>query len=127
MALVGAVDLVDRNDRTEALGQRLAEHELGLRHRAFGGIDEDHDAIDHREDALDFTAEIGVAGRIDDVDARVLPDERGHLGKDGDAALALEVVAVHRPLFDALVFAEGTGLLEQDVDGAWSCHGRRGQ
>ena len=93
VALVGPVDLVDRDDRAEALGQRLAEHELGLRHRAFGGIDEDHDAVDHREDALDLAAEIGVAGGIDDVDARVLPDQRGDLGEDGDAALALEIVA----------------------------------
>ena len=116
VALVGAVDLVDRDDRAEALRQRLAEHELGLRHRAFDGIDEDHDAIDHREDALDLAAEIGVAGGIDDVDPRVLPDQRGDLGEDGDAALALEIVAVHRAFFDALVVAERARLLEQDVD-----------
>ena len=94
----------------------LRQHELGLRHRAFGGIDEDHHAIDHREDALHLAAEIGVAGGVDDVDARVLPDQRGHLGEDGDAALALEVVGIHGALFDALVVAERAGLPQQHVD-----------
>ena len=53
------------------LAQRLAGHELGLRHRPFGGIDQHQDAVDHAEDALDLAAEIGMAGRVDDVDAHV--------------------------------------------------------
>ena len=52
--------------------QRLAEHELGLRHGAFGGVDQQHHAVDHRQDALDLAAEVGVAGRVDDVDAGAL-------------------------------------------------------
>src|SRR5437868_9775189 len=88
MALVRPVDLVDGDNRPEADLQRLGEHELGLRHRSFGSIDEEHRAVDHIEDALDLAAEIGMAGSVDDIDAGVLPDERGHLGKDGDAALA---------------------------------------
>ena len=55
----------------QAQRQRLAGHELGLRHRAFGRIDQQDDAVDHRQDALDLAAEIGVAGRVDDVDADV--------------------------------------------------------
>ena len=69
-----------------------------------------------REDALDLAAEIGVARRVDDVDARALPDDRGRLGEDGDAALALEVVRVHGALGDLLVVAEGAALLQQAVD-----------
>ena len=45
-----------------------------------------------------------------------LPDDRGRLGEDGDAALALEVVGIHRALGHALVLAEGAGLLQQAVD-----------
>jgi hypothetical protein len=45
-----------------------------------------------------------------------LPDDRGRLGEDGDAALALEIVGVHRALGDALVLAEGAGLLSAAVD-----------
>ena len=65
---VGAVDLVDHDDRPEAQRERLAGDELGLRHRAFGGVDQQDDAVDHRQDALDLGAEIGVAGGVDDVD-----------------------------------------------------------
>ena len=73
-------------------------------------------AIDHVEDALHLAAEISVARGIDDVDARALPEDGGHLGQDGDAALALEIVGIERALGDALVLAEGAGLLQQAVD-----------
>ena len=94
----------------------LRDHELGLRHRPFGRVDEHDRAVHHAQDALDLAAEIGVAGGVDDVDAGVLPDDRGRLGQDGDAALLLEIVRIHRALFHALVFAEAAGLLEQLVD-----------
>ena len=92
------------------------DHEFGLRQRAFGGVDQHQRAVDHVEDALDLAAEIGVAGGVDDVDAGVLPLHRGRLGQDGDAALALQIVGVHRALGDLLVVAEGAGLLQQTVD-----------
>ncbi len=112
----GPVDLVDDDDRLQADLERLADDELGLRHRPFGGVDQ-HDApIHHRQDALDLAAEIGVAGRVDDVDAGVLPVDRGRLGEDGDAAFLFEVVGIHGALGDALIVAEGAGLPEQLVD-----------
>ena len=82
----------------------------------FGGVDQHHDAVDHVQDALDLAAEVGVARRIDDIDARVLPDDGRALGKDGDAALALQVVGIHRALSNPLALAERAGLLEQFVD-----------
>jgi hypothetical protein len=48
-----------------------------------------------------------MAGRVDDVDPHVLPDDRRRLCQNGDAALALQVVRIHHPFGDALVFAEG--------------------
>src|SRR5262249_33180635 len=68
------------------------------------------------EDAFDLAAEIGVAGRVGDVDARVLPLHGSGLGQNGDAALALQVIGVHGALGDLLVFTEGAGLLQQAVD-----------
>ena len=74
----------------------------------FGSVDQHQGTVDHVEDALDLAAEIGVARRVDDVDARCRARAtRGHLGENGDAALALEVVRIHGALGHALVLAEG--------------------
>ena len=116
VASVRAVDLVDRYDRAKTDLQRLADNDLGLRHRAFGGIDENDRTVHHRQDALDFTAEVGVAGCVDDVDACILPDDGGRLGKNGDAAFLFEIVGVHDAFCNALVLAEGAGLLQKLVD-----------
>ena len=69
----------------------LPSHELGLRHRPLGRVDQQQHAVDHAEDALDLAAEIGVAGRVDDVDPGAVPDHRGAFGEDRDAPLALQV------------------------------------
>jgi hypothetical protein len=119
---VGPVDLVDHDDGLEAEAERLAGDELGLRHRALGRVDQQDHAVDHRKDPLDLGAEVGVAGGVDDVDAEMLgrarrrPLDAGRLGEDGDPALLLQVVRIHRPFLDALVVAEGAGLAEQLVD-----------
>ena len=110
-ARVGAVDLVDDDDGLEAHAQRFRHHELGLRQRTFSGVDQHQCAVDHVQDTLDLTAEVGVARRVDDVDARSLPVDRGGLGENGDAALALEVVGVHGAFDLALVGAVHARLL----------------
>ncbi len=113
---VGAVDLVDHHDRVEAAGQRLADDELGLRQDALGGVHQNDGAIDHVQDPFHLAAEIGVAGRVHDIDPDVAPDHRGALGQDGDAPLPLQVVAVERALGHHLMVAEGAGLAQELVD-----------
>ena len=117
---IAAVDLVDHHDRAQAQRQRLAGDKLGLRHRAFGAIDQQDDAVDHAQDTLHLAAEVGVAGGVDDVDpgglVAVLPFDAGALGEDGDPAFLFEVAGVHRAFFHPLVFTEGAGLAEQLVD-----------
>ena len=115
-ASVVLVDLVDADDRFQPDLERLADHELGLRHRPFGGVDQHDRPVDHRQDAFDLAAEIGVAGRVDDIDAHVLPHHRRRLGENGDPALALEVVRIHHPFGDALIVAERARLLQEPVD-----------
>ena len=112
----GAVDLVDDDDRLQALLQRLHRDEARLRHRAFDRVDQQQHAVDHAQHALDFAAEVGVARRVDDVDVHVAVIDRAVLGEDRDAALALEVVAVHHPLADVLVLGERARLHQQLVD-----------
>ena len=116
VAGVRTVDLVDDDDRPQTDLQCLADDELGLRHRPLGGVDEHDRRIHHRQDAFDLTAEVGVSGRVDDVDAGAMPVDRGRLGQDGNAAFLFEVVGIHGALGDALVVAEGAGLFQELVD-----------
>ena len=115
-ARVGPIDLVDHDHRHQAAGERLAQHEPGLRQRAFRSVHQEHDAVHHHERPLDLPAEIGVAGRVDDVDQHVVVVHGRVLGEDGDAPLAFEVVAVHHALDDTLVGAEDPALMEHRVD-----------
>ena len=115
-ARVGAVDLVDDDDGLEAHLERLRHHELGLRQRTLGGVDQHQRAVHHVENAFNLAAEIGVTRRIDDVDASAVPDHRRSLGKNGDAALPLEIIGIHGTLDHALVLAIRPGLLQQAVD-----------
>ena len=103
-------------------GQRLAQHEAGLRQRSLGGVDQQQHAVDHRQPALDLAAEVGVAGGVDDVDDRhaavgVLAVHRGVLGQDRDALFLLKVTGVHQT-FDGIVAAMGqrTRLPQHRVD-----------
>ena len=122
---VGAVDLVHDEDDGQVGVERLAEHEARLRQRALAGVDEQHDPVDHRQSALHLTAEVGVAGSVDDVDRHALRGartgvvDRGVLREDRDPLLALEVARVHDALGDTrllLVRGEGAGLVEHRVD-----------
>src|SRR5690606_25099725 len=42
---VGAVGLVDHQDHRQRGGKRLAQHEAGLRQRALGRVDQQHDTV----------------------------------------------------------------------------------
>ena len=113
---VSLVDLVDDHDRFQSQRECLGEHELGLGHRALGRIDQQDRAIDHVEDALDLAAEIRVAGRVDDVDPDVVPDQRRDLGQNGDPAFALQIVGIKGALHKLSARANRPGGGEQDID-----------
>ena len=115
-ARIGPVDLVDDDDRRQPALERLAQHEARLRQRPFRRVDEQHHPVDHRQRALDLAAEVGVAGRVDDVDQQVAVVNGGVLRENRDAALALELGVVHRALGDPLVRAERAALVQQRVD-----------
>ena len=115
-ARVRAVDLVDHEDHRQVALERLAQDEARLRQRALGGVDEQQDAVDHRQPALDLAAEVGVAGGVDDVELHAVVTDRRVLGEDRDALLALEIHRVHDAVIDVLVLAEGAGLPQHRVD-----------
>ena len=113
---VVSVDLVDDEDDGQLRLQCLVEDEARLRQRPLGRVDKQEDAVDHRQPALDLAAEIGVSGRVDDVQLHVADADGGVLGEDRDPLLALEIERVHDALGDVLVLAERAGLPEQRVD-----------
>jgi hypothetical protein len=97
-AVARAVDLVHDEQRAQAVRERLADHEARLRHHAVDRVDHEQHRVDHREHAFHFAAEVGVAGRVDEMDAHALELDARVLGVDRDPALALEVLVVHHAL-----------------------------
>ncbi len=73
-------------------------------------------AVGHFEDALDLATEIGVAGRVDDVDLRVADFQGDVFGEDRDAAFAFEVVGVEYAGAAQLALAEQARLTEHLID-----------
>ncbi len=111
-----AIDLVDDDDGTQPVAERLLRDEPRLRHRSVDCIDEQQHRVDHREHALHFAAEIGVARRVDDVDAIVLPADCRVLREDRDAALTLERIRVHHALGRRLARIERARLFQELID-----------
>jgi hypothetical protein len=107
---IGAINLIQDHDGFQATAQRLGEHELGLRHRAFQGVHQQKAAVHHAENTLNLATEIGVARSVDNVDPICTPHNRGTFGQDGDPTLALLGVGVHGALRARLVLAIGPTL-----------------
>ena len=121
-AAVGAVDLVDNDDHGQVGGKRLAQHEARLGQRAFRSVDEQNDAVDHAQAALDLAAEVRVTRGVDDVDRDATGDRvlagvvnGGVLREDRDALFAFEVAGVHGPFVDVGVLAKGAALPQHGV------------
>ena len=113
---VAAVDLVDRHDDRQAARHRLLEDVAGLRQRAFRRVDEEQHAVDHEQRSLHLAAEVGVAGRVDDVQADAVVIDGRLLREDRDPLLALEVAGIQDAVDELLVRPERAGLAEHRVD-----------
>ncbi len=102
--------------------KRLLEHKPRLRHRTFGGIDEQKHAIRHRQHAFHFTAKVGVARGVNQVDLGDLFRDRigvvdgDILGQNGDAAFTFERIRVEQGVLSDLAVAEVSALAQQRID-----------
>ena len=112
----GAVDFVDDDDGMQSHVEGFLGDEAGLWHRAVHGVHQQENAVNHGEDALDFAAEVGVSGGINDVDLVVFPADGGVFRHDGDAAFAFEVHGVHHAFVHFGALGEGVGLAEELVN-----------
>src|SRR6266567_528259 len=111
----GAVDLVDHHDRLEPQVEGFLQDEPGLRHGAVEGVHQEEHRVDHLQDPLHLAAKVGVARGVDDVDLVAAVVDRQVFGKDGDPPLLFQVVGVHDPLGDGLVFPEYPGMAQHGV------------
>ena len=91
------------------------------------GVDDQQHAVDHLHDPLDFAAEIGVAGGVDDVDVVIVPLKSRVLRADGDALFALEIHRIHHALFDLFGWRETCPIGAAIDRRASSCRDRRAQ
>ena len=56
-----------------------------------------------------------MTGRVDNIDAQIVVEYRRAFGEDGDAALTLQIVAVHCALGHLLIGAKRARLLEHGI------------
>ena len=74
--------------------------------RSIVSIDDEQHAIHHFHDPLNFAAEVGVAGRIDNIDPIIFPLHSRVFRANRDSFLTLEIHRIHYALLDLLVGAE---------------------
>ncbi len=92
----GVVQLVDENDRADAIFPQLLPGGKGLRFHTVRRRDDENRPIDRRQRHIDFGAKIHVTRRIDKVEPDSAPFEMRHARFDRDAALPLLGQIVHR-------------------------------
>ena len=109
---VPPVHLIDDNDGLETKCQRLPRDKPGLGHRPLRRVDEQKNTVHHAKDALNLAAEIGMSGRVHQIDLGIAPPQRGILADYGDAPLPLEWVGVHHALRHLFVGPEHACLPE---------------
>ena len=105
-----AVELVDHDRARQGLhGQLPGDLRLDL--DAVHGRDDEHDRVDGSDRCADVADEVGVAGRVEDVDLHAVPFDRCHPERDADALLdLLRLEVAHRvAVFDGPHPRRGAG------------------
>ena len=115
------VDLVDEHEQRQTGRAHRLHEATRLRLHAFHRRNDQHDAVEHPQRALDLGDEIGVAGGIDQVDLAVAElegDDRG-LDRDPAGALQLQRVGLRRAFVDAADRADDAGFEEDAFGETW--------
>ena len=117
VARAAPVDLVDEDQGRDTQSSQRSHQDARLRLHTFDGRDHEHHTVEHRERPFHFGNEVGVTGRVDEVDGDVIDRERDDRGLDRDAALLLERerICLRRSLVDAPYCIDDTGGVEQPL------------
>jgi len=114
---VVGVDLVDGDHARQAARLGGTHHALGHQFDAGLRVDDHHGGIDRRQRGEGLTGEIGIAGRIDQVDVHALGGEIDQRRIEGMARrLLLRVEIAHRAaLLDRALRRNGAGPEQQGL------------
>src|SRR5208282_3344207 len=88
---VGTIHFVDHNNWPKTPLQGFAQNKASLRHWTFTAVDDEQTAVDHTQDAFDFSTKVGVPRCVDDVNQVVFVFDRCGFSQNRYAALALKV------------------------------------
>jgi hypothetical protein len=110
------VHFVHHDDGLQAQGQSFLGHETSLRHGAFLRIDQQHNAVHHRQGTFHFATEVRVTRGVNDIDVCTFPAHSTVLGQNRDAAFAFDSVVVHHSVDHFFVVGEGARLTQQLVN-----------
>ena len=113
---VGLIYLINYHDRLQANLECLLQHETGLRHGALKSVDEQQTAVGHIKYTLYLATEVAMSRSIDDIDFGAFPIDRNVLGKNGDTALALQVIGVKYLVAQVLSLTEKISCQHHFVD-----------
>ena len=113
---MATVNLVNNDDRTQALFQSLFQHKAGLGHWAFVGINNQNTTVYHAENPFYFSAEVSVSRGINNINQGVFVTNRCIFRKNCNASFPLQIIGVHDTIRNVFAFAENAGLFEESVN-----------
>jgi hypothetical protein len=114
----GAVELVDEGQARHPIAIRAHPHAVALRFDPCDAAENADRAVEHAQRPLDFSGEVDVPGRVDNVDLVLVPGGGGGRRGDRDSALTLFGHPVHgRGPFVDLAHAMFFAGVEEDAFG----------
>jgi hypothetical protein len=93
-----------------------------FRASVFGRVNQQHNAVDHRQDAFDYRRR---RGRASTMLMRVPSTLTEYIGQNGDTALALDIVAVHGAFWSSPRFAVNASIASEALVHQRFCRGQR--
>ena len=115
-AAVGFVHFVDDHNGFQTNLNGFLEHETRLRHGTLESVDQQQAAVGQVEHTLHLAAKVAMPWSVDDVDLVTVIVDRNVLGENGDASLALKIIAVKDLSAYYLVVAEEVTCCQHLVD-----------